>query len=391
MNIHKTIKLGFLLCTLAPWTSWGQRNGYTMADLEALEAQRSYKEFLEHAHDVRPSERGSAWTKMVSEMASGLIDFNLTRSRVSREEWLFLDKISVWPALRTDEFFTTKLANYFRAYVPVCLNHPELTKQQCSEDILRFWRNSPRDPDLGIWLAEHNHTHLLGLPQKELLERTGTGALAQYYCARPLVQDFHVSSLLSEMSSKVLAEEQVLNLLNARLGPECWAQLKHKFKEVMSSMEARSSLAEHAFRILHLKGEIEQDEADLFLVRYILSGPVVGPVFTMAWNRVALLGQNFSRRELVFGKLSQMDHLPDRLFASANQDSVRIILEHFNRHFPEFVPFYARTCLSYYEGSKVFPRGNPTLYCDQFFALTGQQRMIDQTLQIQYSGVKKAR
>ncbi len=46
---------------------------YTMGDLEALERQKNYGEFLAHARDIRPSERGPVWVEMVAEMAEGFI------------------------------------------------------------------------------------------------------------------------------------------------------------------------------------------------------------------------------------------------------------------------------------------------------------------------------
>jgi len=45
----------------------------------------------------------------------------------------------------------------------------------------------------------------------------------------------------------------------------------------------------------------------------------------------------------------------------------KAITNHFNRYFPEYLRTYAKTCLSYLEGEKVFEYGNPTPNCESFF------------------------
>lgn len=363
-----------------------------MADLEALEAQRNYREFLDHALDVRPSERGTPWRNMVSEMAIGFIDFHRQRERLSREVWLYLDQLSLWPVLQSDEFFQTRLGNFLRAYLPHCLEVQELPKELCAQDVLRYWRNSPRDPDLGIWLAQQSESHQLDLPKDLLLNSVGTTDLSKYFCNRPVVNRYLVKGLVTPMIKKELRDPQLDDHIASLANSECWEHLVAPLRNMIERPEDNVTLAENAFRLLHHKGHLSEREADLFLVRYLLSGPIVGPVFNMAWSRVRELGQNYERRQIVFGTISSLDHLPDQLFASANKEMVATVMDHLNLHFPEYLPFYARTCLNFYQGEGVFPRGNPTLYCDQFFAFRpDEQKIIDQSVRLQYSAIKKAR
>ena len=51
---------------------------------------------------------------------------------------------------------------------------------------------------------------------------------------------------------------------------------------------------------------------------------------------------------------------------------------------PEYLDYYARTCLEYLEGKKVFPRGNPTLHCKELFKEAKGTPWIDPGLQARY-------
>ncbi|MCO4754768.1 MAG: hypothetical protein KC478_09800, partial [Bacteriovoracaceae bacterium] len=46
---------------------------YDIKDLEVLESNKSYREFLDHALDIRPSDRKKQWTEMVNNMAVGFL------------------------------------------------------------------------------------------------------------------------------------------------------------------------------------------------------------------------------------------------------------------------------------------------------------------------------
>lgn len=376
----------FLLLT----TANAQGGPYTMADLEALEAQGNYREFLDHALDIRPSERGEAWQEMVSTMAIGLIDFHLSRSRLSREMWLYLDQLSLWPNLRSDEFFQTKLANYLRAYLPYCLKQ-NLPKELCAQDVTKYWKNSPKDPDLGIWIASLNTEHQLGLEPELFLAKVGLHELSEFYCRRPVVQQFLLAQLLTPLAQKELTSPQVNELIDRHTNATCYAQLVLPLKDLAQTLEDSVVVAESAFRLLTAKDQLSEAEVDLFLTSYLLNGPVVGPTFNMAWSRLRELGQNYQRRTRVLKELTERPHLPDALFAQANQEQKRVVMSFFHRHFPEYFNHYAKTCLAYYQGTKQFPRGNPTLHCSEFFAESKENSLVEQSLQLQYSGIKKAR
>ena len=363
---------------------------YTLKDLEALEASQHYREFLDHALDIRPSERGTSWRNMVSEMSSGFVDFNLARRRLSRETWLYIDQISLWPNLLSDEFFQAKRANYFRAYLPSCLEEQKLPVELCRSDILQYWRNSPKDPDIGIWIAEINEKFQLSLDPWIFLEKTGLSDLSEFYCQRPIVQKNLMSRLIAPMLARELDDKELLSHIDLALNQKCWQQIQQGLLSQMNDQRELTTQREHAFRLLLVKGALNQEQTDFFLSEYLLSGPVVGKTFNMAWGRVRELGQNFARRQKVFEQLKATDPLPDRLFTSANELSKRTVVEHFNLFFPEYFKFYAQTCLNYFQGKGLYPMGNPTVNCPEFFKTAEQTQIIDQEISRQFSGIKKA-
>jgi hypothetical protein len=383
----------FSILFLLTLSSLQAKGPYTMADLEALESERNYREFLDHALDIRPSERGRTWQAMVSSMAQGLIDFSLARQRLNRETWLYLDQISLWPVLQSDEFFQAKLANFVRQYLPHCLNEQKIAKELCAQDMVKYWRHSPRDPDLGIWLAQESERYKLGLPFQQLLDRVGQSDLSQFYCQRPIVQRHLQQELSQQILRRELKGENLEQFFKTKVNPTCWAKLAPHFKDIIERMEQPVLELEIAYLLLNLNDELTQAEQDFFLVRYLFNGPVVGVVFNLAWTRLKELSQNYNRRQVVFNQLKAMDHLPDALLQSPNIEQKSTILKYVHQQFPEYFLYYARTCLDYYQGTREFPRGNPTLHCGELFRLSAEENLplVEQHLQIQYSGIKKAR
>ncbi|RPJ79307.1 MAG: hypothetical protein EHM20_01770, partial [Alphaproteobacteria bacterium] len=50
---------------------------YDLKDLEVLEREKNFEEFLLHVNDIRPSERGKHWKEMFQGMAMGMVDYKI--------------------------------------------------------------------------------------------------------------------------------------------------------------------------------------------------------------------------------------------------------------------------------------------------------------------------
>lgn len=384
----------FFLCLVA-FSSWLRASdSYTMSDLEALEAQKSYREFLDHALDIRPSERGAQWVEMVSDMASGLIDFKMKRLQVDRQGWQEIEKLSLWPSLQNDEFFQTKRANYLRRYLPDCLKKAassEATRpalKSCEKELTLYWGHSPKDIDLGIELAQIIRDYSLSLSTWPFLARAPLSPLASLFCQRPIVQDGLMNELTKPLSQR-MDLKQIRDHMKTLMRDECWQQLAPLVQKELAQTSASQIKREALYRLLKARDELSLASEDLFLVTYLLQGPVVGDTFNLAWSRLKELGENYSRRQKLFESLASADMLPDSLFASANHESREVIMNHFDQFFPEYFPHYAKTCLNYRHGRGPFPLGNPTLHCPDFFKISEKKKWIEQDLKIQYSGRQK--
>lgn len=387
MKLFSPLLLSLLFTTFAY-----SADSYNMSDLEALEAQNSYREFLDHALDIRPSERGAQWVEMVSDMASGLIDFKMKRQQIDRQGWQEIEKISLWPSLQNDEFFQTKRANYLRRYFPTCLKKASQQSnssiKSCEKELTLYWGHSPKDIDLGIELAQLIEDYSLSLNPWPFLARAPLSPLASFFCQKSIVQQ----SLMNELTkplAKRMELKQIREHMRELMKDECWQQLSPLVQTELAQTNASQIKREALYRLLKARDELSQDTEDLFLVTYLLQGPVVGDTFNLAWTRLKELGEDYPRRQKVFEGLKASDMLPDSLFASANVESREVIMNHFDQFFPEYFPHYAKTCLNYRQGRGPFPLGNPTLHCPDFFKISEKKNWIKQDLKIQYSGRQK--
>lgn len=358
-----------------------------MKDLEALESQKSYQEFLRHAMDIRPSERSSQWSEMVADMAIGLIDFKMTRFDFSEQSFEEIEKLALWPNLQNDEFFQTKRANFVRRYFPECLKN--IKKSRCADDMTTFWNNSPKDVDLGLELAYIIKENELALDIWPFIRKASTSELSHIYCQKPLVQQ----TLISELTKPTLATDQKAHKLkrsiDSTLNEKCWKKLKPLFVTQLDSPGSDQLKREAIYKVLKVQDAIDSEDEDFFLISYILQGPIIGETFNLSWARVRELAENYPRRMKLLARFKKEPLLPDGLFASANAKTRDVIMAHIDRFFPEYFPYYAQSCLDYRQGIGHHPRGNPTMHCGDFFKISEKKNWVEQSLKLRFSGQLK--
>ena len=71
----------FLLILISLPKSFAQVANYKMADLEYLESSKSYREFINHVYDIRPTQRTRQWKEMLLNMSTDFLEKNLKRKR----------------------------------------------------------------------------------------------------------------------------------------------------------------------------------------------------------------------------------------------------------------------------------------------------------------------
>lgn len=370
-----------------PWASPEQK--YSMADLEALEGQKSYQEFFKHALDILPSHRGEVWQEMVADMAVGLIDFKTQRQDYKDESWDKIEELSLWPVLQSDEFFQTKRRRYFISYLKKCLENQESQKSACVQDIEKYWANSFKNIDLGLTLAKLIDKYSLQLNPWDYLQQAPLSELSHFYCSETLLQESLIGQLGHKLKDGPVPLNKWTEHIDQLMNPNCWEKLAIDLKQALMLRSTPQLTKDLLYQLLKAKKSIDKEREDLFLTVYLLEGPIVGDTFNLAWTRLSKLAEDYERRKVLMSNIKQVDPLPGALFASPNEQKKDIIMRHIHQHFPEYFPYYAQTCLDYMSGQGEFPRGNPTIQCSDFFAVAKGKEWLQDQVKTRYSGLKK--
>lgn len=390
-----------LLLNLHLVISTAQAQTLTMADLEVLEKSKDYSEFLAHARDIRPLERGEVWSQMVSSMASGLIESKMEIKDYSASALEQIENLQQWPNLNQSDLFQFKRNQYALAFLTHCWQEPEAKDNEqakkCFDWREKIWNRSPSGRpstvEFGAQLVqmglENNnfqgpfHSNSL-LDLWPFMEEATQGRFAPIYCLRKEIKEVAMAKLLMVYSSLNL--EQGWQGLDKVLSIECQKALQKELVVMLKS--GQKTRSEMAYRILERHNLLDDKARELYLVEFLLQGPVVGDTFNQAWNLMLKLGQNYKQRKQLLNQLASLEHLPDALFAHPDDKKKSTIVELFEKNFPEYLGHYVRTCLDFYKGAKDFEHGNPTMRCKDFKGLISHLRALSPTLKNELQALK---
>lgn len=344
-----------------------------MADLEVLEKESMFKEFFEHAHDIRPSERTSVWRDMVGSMADKFTKSIRNDLKIRDKDFALMEKLMSWPSAKENEFFSYNRKIIGEKYFKQCFEEKAENKLNCETLLTLFWSKDTSDAEFGVKLGEILYSnnqfsqHLWTFFKDSYQHK-----YSKYLCKKQtpqLVLINNYSKLLTKMSFQdrqkwltSIANEDCLKSLNEELQ-----------KELIEKVSVNNKIV---FEILYNAGHLPEFEKDFFLTFYFLSGPEVGDLFNLSWNTIRSLGQNYKRRQRVLMKLKSLDPLPDGLFNLSDPRRKVVSMNHLFTYFPEYMDNYAQTCLIYMRGDKVFAQGNPTVHCKELYKLSAQKEWI---------------
>jgi hypothetical protein len=339
------------------------RAEYNLKDLEALAKEGSYKEFFEHALDVRPSERQENWKSMVSRMGDEIGRKVLENSEIDRKDFLKIEELFTWPSLKSDDVFKVRRQEIGINYLRKCLK----TETPCWSDFKNFWEKDKENPETAFKLAE------LALNKESspvstwnLLEVSLKSPLSEFYCKK----DFVMNALWGKIEIdyiKLGAEGDLMKKIDQTVHPDCLPTLISEAKNRLNR-PSRIQDREIAYQILKSQSKADEALTDFFYTVYLLDNPAQGELFNYSWNRIRELGGTISRRERVLKKLKSLDPLPDELFSSLDETKKRVVLKHLKTYFPEYLDFYTDQCIKFYSGKGSFPQGNPTIHCQRFMS-----------------------
>ena len=355
---------------------------YTFDDLQTLEKNKNYREFLEHAYDIRPSKRDKRWVSMLEHMASDYLSEVMVKELFDAETYQFIQTLASKPTLKKDVFFQTKRDRYFINFLQNCLQQKEFKHSHKKAKI--YWKRSRQNPDTGFQIAKNlnafNPKQFLG----HFLNAVIKDKHSKFYCDKKFVLNT-LDQIFLEKAKKTKNLDQLKKNLDKSLHFDCWKSYAQHLKEKLNQTKPS---ARHAYLLLKSKKALKQSEEDIFLTLYLLRDPIPGKVFNLAWAYMLQLGSDYERRKKVIDHLKSRAHLPDKSFRG-DKLKAKTLLKFLNENIPEYIDHYALSCLDYHMGRVNFPQGNPTLNCQNFFEISEGMPWMRQDLKMRYSSIKK--
>lgn len=380
------MKLAFIavLLMIFSGTVRSQDSLYNIADLESLQIQKNYREFIRHAHDIRPSQRDKHWREMVLTMSTEYLEQVLDRKDWSEETYKEVEVLASWMNLREDLFFTAKRDRYLLGYFKNCLAHR--TVDACQKQMIESFHHLTGEIESVSKLIQLFSDYTPALELAPLIKFVSTHKQANFYCANESFAPHLLNFLLNSLSLQFNAQEAE-TVLAKYTSQSCWNEFSTHVKKMLTKVPA--GLADRYYRLLLARRMMSLEEEDLFLSYYFLLSPGPGDTLNRSWNRVAELVENYDRRRKVTTALLALDPLPGKLFAEKSKDKLVPFFKHFKKTFPEYLDRYVETCLKYMAGEGQFPNGNPTIECRDLFNSSNALNWPMDSVKTQYSALKK--
>ena len=356
---------------------------YSLADLEVLVTEESYKEFFEHALDIRPIERQDAWKNMVTKMGDIYSQKVLQKVDLTRPDFIQIENLYSWPALKNDDIFRLRRQEIGLKHLKKCLKGDN----PCWNDLKLFWEKDKTDADTAYKLAEITYgLHNSPLSTWTLLDVALKSNLSEFYCKN----EFVMNALWGKIEIdyiKLGPDGDLMKKIDQTIHPDCMPVL---LKEAHARLyhPPKTFDRELAFQIIKSQNKAGQDVTDFFYTVYLLDNPSQGELFNYSWSRIKELGKHAQRREKVLNKIKRLDPLPDGILSTLDQTKKRVVLRHLKGNFPEYLDFYTDQCVKFYGGKGSFPSGNPTINCQDFMNSELAPQLIDSYKIDQYQKVR---
>lgn len=335
---------------------------YALEDLEVLANEKSFAEFFSHAKDVVPSKRTSTWKSLVSSMSSSYLN-RLMVVEITPSEFETTQQISKWPNLKEDEFFIEKYSKVAVRYFEQCF---KVRGKLCEPILKRFIKTNTVDKRLGVELA--NLMYVNGI-QKDL-----------YSLVRPMAQDTLGEFYCGKMpTSQIILEEIYRNSEEiVKIHKDCLETLKPLI--VANLTKASSPLARYtSYTILQKSDTLSPLQRSVYLTSQLISSFTLDSSQTLqAFQELKNLSESAVQREKVMEQLKEMVPLPGKVFKLRTKSSYAIV-SGLLRYMPEYIDFYATTCIDHLSGRRTTTGGNPATECHEFFKLSKLMKIIPPT------------
>ena len=378
-------------------------NLYSLKDLQVLEQEKNFEEFLMHVNDIRPSERQKLWKDMYQSMAMELVDYKTRTKDFSMQAYRQIEDIGRSSALFNDEFFQLKRSIYAKTFFSECYNQASEKKdaqktagiKTCDSELNSFWYFSKKDADVGLEFAKLIERHPSTLNSWPFYQRAINDSIANLYCEKPDIQRAVIKKL-TEASFEADFDGNYKTLINRFIPDKCFGKIIPSLRLGLQSTITNGLEKEMAMNLLSAAGKLTKEEEDLYAVLYMLDGPVVGDKMNLAWKKIEDLSTQYTKRIKILAQIKALPLIPDKIFKDAGLPRNKAIINLFAKNFPEYLNFYGESCVKYLENKSEFT-GNiaSSLQCNVFLKTAAELKKTEDTewvndsVQRSYSGLRK--
>jgi hypothetical protein len=378
-------------------------NLYTLKDLQVLEQEKNFEEFLSHVNDIRPSERQKLWKDMYQSMSMEMIDYKLRTKDFSMKAYKSVEALGRSSALVNDEFFQLKRSIYAKAFFSSCYAQASEKKEQdktnglktCDTELSSFWYFSKKDADIGLEFAKLIERYGSSYSTWPFYQRAINDSIANLYCEKPDIQRNVIAKLTSE-SFEAEFDGNYKTLIKRFVPDKCFIKLVPALRMALQTTVTNGVEKEMAMNLLSATNNLSKEEEDLYAILYMLDGPVVGDKMNLAWKKIENLSGQYQKRLKILGQIKTLPIIPDKIFKDPNLPRNKAIINLLAKNFPEYLNFYGESCVRYLE-NKSDSVGNiaSSFQCNEFLKTAREVKKIDQTewisdsVERQYSGLKR--
>lgn len=364
-----------LLCTIT-LMAHAIENRYQITDLEILKNERSYFEFFDHALDIRPSLRDIKWKSMVESLGIDFLDELTKKTIIDKTSMNLVYKLSNWPVFIGNEFFIKKRDSLFLRQLQVCYSGKKRKKTTCHKLSEHIYNDYKHDLvfsyDIVNLLVKYNVSHKkLWSFSKNLV----SNKMSEFYCDK---KDFK-KIILNEIYRDISINKE----LKLDIHRDCFKSLTTDLrKDIVSTKDHQRNGAHEALKAA--KAIQKKDSSAFYILEYLSKDQLDHNKVDNSINNLKDLAKNYQLRKTLLNTLNKLDPLPDSIFSTDLPNKNPIKTRLLFRHFPEYIDFYVKTCLSYLKGTKTFPHGNPTPNCHSLFVLNKSLKILPESFKIQY-------
>ncbi|MCP5368219.1 MAG: hypothetical protein H6907_16340 [Hyphomicrobiales bacterium] len=252
----RTLVIVCILAALLPWRAAAAEK-YTWEDLQVLAEEGAWAELLDHARDIRPSQRKGEWKTWVENGALAAVKAAGTEGDAAATFALAEDLLTRFAALKSSSGFMAARAEAGLKNFRRCFAERRASLDACLDGLTSFAASQAATPGLALKAAAvaHRHVNEPYVMPLYLLAAQDKGDPSA--CAAPGLRRATLRSLVeSEPKASVVAARRVAFEL-------CWPDLKAPVLAAFSDSPLGSSFQANTCGPLTDRGLLNGLRADI--------------------------------------------------------------------------------------------------------------------------------